>query len=209
MKSEIDDVIQRTQRYWYVDGLGEIAAGGMLVILGLYFSLFRWVEDPTFGTAIAFGQPVLLLALWWLGGKVVRALKERITYPRTGYVVVARKKKRLSRMALAALVAMLVGGLIGLIQAFASGSRVIIPTVVGGFLALTVALIGRRFGVLRFYLLAAYTFLIGLLTGFLPLVDFQQNMFIFAMFGLGWIVSGGVTLARYLASTQPPTGESA
>ena len=207
MKSEIDTVIQRTQRYWYVDGLGEMAVGLMLAIFGLYFSLLPLFENQNLGLVVALGQPVLLLLLWWLGGKAVRALKERITYPRTGYVLVARKKKPLSRLALAAITAMVVGALVGLIQAFAAGSRLIIPTVVGAFLAFSVAIIGRRFGLARFYVLAAYTFGIGLLTGILSLTETQQNTFLFAMFGLGWIISGAVTFARYLASTRPPSGD--
>lgn len=206
MKSEIDTVIQRTQRYWYVDGLGEIAVGMMLLIFGLYFALLDRIQDPTLQMVVALGQPVLFLLMWWLGGKAVRRLKERLTYPRTGYVVLPRKKKPLSRLIIAAIIAGSMGGLIGLLQALTSGSRVIIPVVVSLLLAISVAIIARRFALARFYLLAVYTALLGLLSAVLPIPENQQNVFIFALFGLGWIVSGAVTLARYLASTQP-TGE--
>ncbi len=205
MKSEIDTVIQRTQRYWYVDGLGEIAVGVMLLIFGLYFGLLGLVQNPTLQMVVALGQPVLFLLLWWLGGKAVRRLKERLTYPRTGYVALQRKKKPLSRLIIAAITAGAVGGLVGLLQALSSGSQVIIPVVVSLLLALSVAIIARRFGLLRFYLLAVYTALLGVLLAVLPISEDQQNIFIFALFGLGWIVSGAVTLARYLASTQLPS----
>jgi len=205
MKSEIDTVIQRTQRYWYVDGLGEIAVGVMLLVFGLYFALLDRVQNPTLQMVVALGQPVLFLLLWWLGGKAVRRLKERLTYPRTGYIVLQRKKKPLSRLIIAAITAGVVGGLVGLLQALSSGTRVIIPLVVSLLLALSVAIIARRFGLVRFYILAAYTALLGVLSVILPISEDQQNVFIFSLFGLGWIVSGAVTLAHYLSSTQPPS----
>lgn len=205
MRSEIDTVIQRTQRYWYVDGLGEIAVGVMLLVFGLYYSLFGRVQDPTLQMVVALGQPVVFLLLWWLGGKAVRSLKERLTYPRTGYVAMPRKKKPLSRLIIAALTAAVVGGLVGLLQALSSGARMFIPVVVALMLALSVALIAHRFALRRFYVLAAYTALLGPLAVFLPISESQQNVFIFSLFGFGWIVSGAVTLARYLASTQPPS----
>jgi len=67
-----------------------------------------------------------------------------------------------------------------------------------------VAIIARRFGLVRFYILATYTALLGVFSVVLPISEDQQNVFIFSLFGLGWIISGAVTLARYLASTQPP-----
>ena len=204
MKSEIDTVIQRTQRYWYVDGLGEIAVGLLLLFFGLSFALFDLVQNETLSMALAVGQPFVFLLLWWLGGKAVRYFKERLTYPRTGYVALPRKKKPLSRLILAALIAAVVGGLVGLLQAVSSNSQLVMPVAVALLLAFSVALIARRFGLLRFYLLAGYTFLLGLLAVLLPLSETQQNVFIFSMFGLGWAVSGAVTLARYLGSTQPP-----
>jgi hypothetical protein len=204
VKSEIDTVIQRTQRYWYVDGLGEIAVGLLLLFFGLSFTLFDLVQNETLSMALALAQPLLFFLLWWLGGKAVRYFKERLTYPRTGYVALPRKKKRLSRLILAALVAAVLGGLVGLLQAVSSDNQLMMPVVMALMLALSVALIARRFGLLRFYLLAGYTFLLGLLAALLPLGETRQNVFLFAMFGLGWVVSGGVTLARYLAHTQPP-----
>ena len=205
MKSEIDAVIQRTQRYWYVDDLGEIAVGLLLLFFGLSFLLFDLVQNETLSMVLALAQPLVFILLWWLSGKAVRTFKERLTYPRTGYVALPRKKKPLSRLILAALTAGVMGGLVGLLQAVSTNNALIMPVVVALLLAFSVAVIARRFGLLRFYLLAGYTFLLGVLAAFLPLGETQQNVFIFAMFGLGWAVSGAVTLARYLASTQPPT----
>ena len=37
MNNNLDQTIKRTRQYWYVDGLAEIAFGGLCLLLGLYF----------------------------------------------------------------------------------------------------------------------------------------------------------------------------
>ena len=32
------DVEKRVKRYWYTDGIGELAGGGMIFLIGLYFA---------------------------------------------------------------------------------------------------------------------------------------------------------------------------
>ena len=84
---EVKDVEQRVKRYWYSDGIAELASGGMFVLLGLYF----WIQ-------VIFGEGSLIsvflqviLALVMIAGFIgvswlVNTLKARLTYPRTGYV---------------------------------------------------------------------------------------------------------------------------
>ena len=73
--------------------------------------------------------------------------------------------------------------------------------------ATLITFIGWSYGLRRFYLLAVYTLLLGLPMALLPLEDkFVLALFFFGC-GLGWIVSGGLTLRGYLQNTQPPVGE--
>ncbi len=202
MQNDIDTVIRRTQGYWYVDGLGEIAIGVMLGLFGLSFLVFDLVPNGATELVVVFAQMLGFLGLWWLGGKAVRALKERLTYPRTGYVALPRKPRRTNRMVLAAIIAMLVSALVAFVQTAAS-SRAVTPILIGALLAISVAFLGRRFLLPRFYLLAAYALLVGATAGWLGLDDVRQSAFFFALFGLGWLVGGAVTLARYLAATRP------
>ena len=37
MNEDIDHTIQRTRRYWYIDGLPDIVFGSILLLLALYF----------------------------------------------------------------------------------------------------------------------------------------------------------------------------
>lgn len=206
MKSKIDTVIQRTQRYWYVDGLNEIATGLIILLIGIYFLVVNAFSTGALSAVmVGIGVPVLMLALAWAGGKIVKMLKERITYPRTGYIAFnPQKGGRRSKLKTAFIAA-------GVAIAFAflqvmlhpELSRVAMPILTAALIALAVALLGFRFGLVRFYYLAVYTALMGLLTAWLPLYDLGQNIFLFIMFGLGWVVSGAITLVRYLASTKP------
>ena len=99
MKSEIDGVARRTRRYWYEDGFAELASGGLMLLAGIglaaayriFAGLGRWVAG-SHGRA---GMVVLVVviaaqALALIIGRAMRgeiqAAKERVTYPRTGYV---------------------------------------------------------------------------------------------------------------------------
>ena len=62
MRDEIDDVIKRTQRYWYVDGLTEIAIGFLLVLIGLLFYAQETIDiDASTAPLVAIGVPAVLL----------------------------------------------------------------------------------------------------------------------------------------------------
>lgn len=89
MNVQIDTVIKRTRAYWFVDGFTEMAAGGFFILLAGIF-LLRWnTPHPSFparflsiageiSVAKFFGFLIVALLLWWL--------KDRFTYPRTGFV---------------------------------------------------------------------------------------------------------------------------
>jgi hypothetical protein len=208
MKNQIDTVIQRTQRYWYIDGLAEIAVGVLILILGLFYLLLYVIPNESLAAPlVGIGQPLIILLFWWLGGKSVRALKERITYPRTGYVAYPRKTRKFSRMALAGITGLVVSAAFALVQMALHINQNMIPMLAAAAMALAIAVLGYRFGLVRFYGLALYTLALGVITEFLPLVDLQQNAFLFSLFGLGWIVSGSITFIRYLNSTTPASQE--
>lgn len=89
MNSQIDNAIKRARGYWFVDGFTEIAAGGFFIHLAglLLFggsasqtSFSSWLLSAAVEISIAkfVGILIAILALWWL--------KDRYTYPRTGFV---------------------------------------------------------------------------------------------------------------------------
>ncbi len=208
MKDPIDAVMQRTQRYWYVDGLAEMVVGGVILIIGLFYFLLGLAEPHTVSAwVVGLGQPLIILLGWWGASKTVKALKERITYPRTGYLTYPPKggKTRLKTMALA------IGISIGMTLLVAWLSTYLhrnwIPASAGAILSIATAYLAYRLGLVRFYALAAYIFGLGILTALLALSDTFSNAFLLAGIGLGLAVSGSLTLGNYLRHTQPASPE--
>src|SRR6266508_3231018 len=104
METKLSDVEQRVKSYWYTDGIGELAGGGLILLIGLYFAGQEWLPEGSVGRTLLESSLALLL----IGGAavtrwLVNALKARLTYPRTGYVEYqASQKNTSSRRLLAA-----------------------------------------------------------------------------------------------------------
>ncbi len=86
---EIDAAVKRGRTYLFVDGFAELAAGVVFFLLGGVLLLGGLIPGESLLTQIvatgvgvvvvkAVGFLVAVLAIWWL--------KDRFTYPRTGYV---------------------------------------------------------------------------------------------------------------------------
>lgn len=207
MKDPVKNIQQRTQRYWYVDGISEIAAGAVFLIMGLFFLLIGLAETGSAtGLILAIGQPLIILLGIWGAGRAVKFLKERITYPRTGYVLYSRKpvKRRAAALVLAAVISLLMTVFIAWLTE--NYGRNWVPAVAGVLLSLVMILLGYRFGLIRFYLLGAFTFILGMAMAFLPLETKFDTAIFFSVFGLAWMSSGGLTLWHYMRNTQlaPP-----
>jgi hypothetical protein len=89
MERQIDSAVKRGRAYWFADGFTEIGAGIFLLLLGAAGLLRGFAATgeilPWFsGVALDFGilKTVLLLAFVFS----IWGLKDRFTYPRTGYV---------------------------------------------------------------------------------------------------------------------------
>jgi hypothetical protein len=89
MDSQIESVMKRGWGYWFVDGFTEILAGILFILLGGITLLSGIVPPSSFlsqfvslaeSAAIVkfLGLILAVLGLWWL--------KDRFTYPRTGFV---------------------------------------------------------------------------------------------------------------------------
>ncbi len=198
------EIIRRTQRYWYADGLSELAGGAVIALLGLYYYILGHI--PAGGTRawlMGLGLPALLILASIAARWVVARLKERLTYPRTGFVAYARPgiRRRILFSLLSAGVAAVFVFLTSLLLERLSQN--LLPILVGFLFGLLVLYLAFYFGVTRFYLVALGTFLLGLLTAWLSLPAPFDSALFFGGAGLMWILSGGLTLARYLRSTTP------
>jgi hypothetical protein len=204
MHDQIDEYAKRTMRYWYVDGLAEIAVGGVVILLALVFLIGGIMEPgPTTDFFLALGQPVIVLVGALAARKIVGKIKEQVTYPRTGYVAYRQPRSRrgIRLVALTIGIAAVFGVIFGVIANLITTRW--IPGISGAVIALLLAYLAYQNGIRRFYYMAMYTLFLGLLVVSVGAPDAYTSSLFFGGFGLGWIVSGTVTLRHYLHTTKP------
>jgi len=203
--NEIATAQRRAQGYWFVDGFAEMAGGVVLALCGaLLYAAVRtgidWLSTAALGVLIL-GFPV---TAW-----VVRALKERITYPRTGFVAYAPPSR--TRMFIAAAVGFVTAGLLAPIMAVSKGGTVSI--VVLGFGVLVGAVLAVRAwrtGMPRFYVMAAAVVAFSGVMSTSESVGVQDAIGILMLFeGLVLLANGAWTLLNYLKHTDAVEGGAA
>lgn len=198
------EIKKRTERYWYRDGLWEIGFGLANLLLGLFYLLTNLVgwQGP-WAIVLALLQIGVIVGVFLMVGRLVVFLKERITYPRTGYVAYRRASRR-SRLQKAAIAGLLSAGMAALIAVIARYQSSENQTALASSLLMAAALIylGYRFGLLRFYALGVLTVGLGLGIASLPIADPMTMFVLFGGFGLLLIASGLITLVTYLNQTK-------
>jgi len=207
MKDDFAEVEQRIKRYWFSDGIGELAGGGMFLLLAAYFGIPQFLGENNLLSVILQSSLVLVMVagifvVRWL----VTVLKTRLTYPRTGYVEYRVDKKHAIRirtlaMAFAMVIAFLMVLLARSIQIV--DSTVLVTGVVVG--VVFVILRGKSYGVQRFYLLGAISVVIGIALSFSGLPNGYSLAAFYGLMGLGVMISGGWVLFRYLKNNPLPT----
>ncbi len=204
MRDSLEDAALRTQRYWYVDGLGEITGGATILAIGGINTLLEWISRMGWveglGTA---ALPILIVAVILGARTVLTQLKERITYPRTGYIAYRPQPTRMRslRMAASALTAAFVGLATALAAKMLAGNLFYLA--IGLLIAFVTLFKGAQLSLLRFYILAVLEFGVGCVLGVLNLPLEAGLMVFLGLTGFGWILSGIWTLVHYLRSTQP------
>jgi hypothetical protein len=199
---EINETIKRTKRYWYVDGFSEIAIGLLLIFIVLLNRLVGLLHQEIVQILlVVLGTPGVIL----LGSRIVVKLKEKYTYPRTGYIAYNKQtgSRRWKRILLSGTIGMLVGVVTTLLS---NGLPIIYQQVfVTIMIASAYTYIGYSIGLKRFYWIAALTIVLGLGLCAAKLGEVPYILTFFSGQGLIWIVSGLVALRQYFGSTQPPS----
>ncbi len=203
----VKEIAMRTQRYWYEDGIWEIAYGVISTLLGVFFLLtadLNW--SGPFGFVLGIAQMIVLVGMFVSINKMVRFLKERITYPRTGFVMYRRRAPgaRLKRLLLAMLVSGATGALIGSLAVMRMTSNHM-PLIVGIMMAGSISYIGYRFHLVRLYIVATLTALWGFIVSLFRFGNLPSIGIFFTGFGALILLSGLVTLFIYMRRTHPVT----
>jgi hypothetical protein len=202
LKDPTEHLIRRTQNYWYTDGLAEIGFAFISLVLSLYFFGQATLAPGSFlYRALDVGFLLILLGTGVLVRKLILSLKARLTYPRTGYVSYPPPKTyhRLGSMLLAILISSV------LVAIFSSGENIeaYMPAASGILIGAALAYFAYRNGLLRFYVLAALSSLLGTGLSFSGTGDIYGLSLYYGFMGLGLLISGLLVLRDYLLKTQP------
>ncbi|MHB8135552.1 MAG: hypothetical protein ACYDH1_15175 [Anaerolineaceae bacterium] len=205
---DINEVMRNTRRYWYIDGIPEIAGGIIIIAIALSYMLIYQIENQmTKNLLLGFGQPALILLTSFFAGKLVTMCKQKITYPRTGLIKFRKGKtnKQIQRIFLVILIAAAVSAFVSFFASMISER--FLPVLGSFFLGAYSWYLGYFNGVRRFYIVAGSIVIFGGIISWLNLGGGYPYIILLIGIGLIWIVAGGWTLASYLRQTQPISEE--
>ena len=200
MNNNFAEVEQRVRRYWYIDGFGElVGGGGMCLILGIFFAAGEYFgADSFFGGLLQAGLLVVVIGGVLLTRLLINAAKQRVTYPRTGYVECVQPQ----RSAIAVVLSVVVGIAMALTFVFIvkqfnqiDGMVAISGTVMG------VVLLAKQvwtIPVKRFYILSLAALAYGVLLANSGLPHGYNLGLFYGLMSLSFVISGGLTLKKYL-----------
>lgn len=195
----------RAIQYWYIDGTFEFGFGLLCLILALYFLVEIHTQGTWISGLIDASLVLFILGGAWLINRLLRQLKERITYPRTGYVSYQRKRmKRGWRL----LLGMVIGGAISAITILLVTNEsiqfAVMPLISGCVLAFVLVIMGWRSALPRFYLLAGVSAGIGITLAFGGLRNYLGVAFYYLAISMVLFASGAYTLRTYLRQNPIP-----
>jgi hypothetical protein len=141
-----------------------------------------------------------------LGRWLIKALKARLTYPRTGYVEYQvdehnRNRRRITVAFVAGLVAAFSIVFAGRIVSFLDMTLALTGILVG---AILIFLQGRRSGLERFYVLGGMSIVLGIALALSGLPDGYGLGLFYGLMGVCFLISGGLTLRLYLEENPLP-----
>jgi hypothetical protein len=205
MNNQLSDAEQRVKRYWYVDGFGELMGGGLFLLLGLYFSAQQYFGDQSLvGIILQSSFALILIGGTVIARKLIHALKLRYTYPRTGYVEY-EKKSGIQRRTLAMAVAVVIA-MVSVIIARRLDSIDAMVAITGVLVAIILVVKqGWSARVGRFYILSFLALVLGITLSISGLGRGYNLGAFYGLMGTAFVVSGAITLARYLRENPLPS----
>jgi len=183
-----------------------LIAGGMFLLLGLYFSAQQYFGDRSVvGAILQSGFVVFLIGAVFFARRLINLLKVRFTYPRTGYVEYpTTEKNAVRRRIFAAAIAMTIA--IFSIVITRRMDAIDATVAVTGILVSIILLVKQEWfsGVLRIYILSAASLILGITLSISGLPGGYNLGAFYGLMGTAFAISGGLTLRRYLKENPLP-----
>ena len=201
MKEILNKTYQRTRQYWYIDGLSELAFGAICLLLAVYFTLQATLPRETLlATLLDSSFLIVFIGGFFLANRAVETAKSHLTYPRTGYV--SYPKNGQGKRWIGAGIAMLMAALVSALMVTAPASFAWMPAITGFILGAILLYFGYRIDLLRFYLLAAVSLILGSFLSIIGVGDTPGLAWFYSLISLALFLSGGFTLRRYLKANR-------
>jgi hypothetical protein len=201
----IEDALRRPKRYWNADGIPEIAIGAFWLLWGIVVlvpialpGLARWRSlISILGVLMA---PLLMDA-------AVKKWKERVTFPRGGYVQF-RPPSGTLRLTLVAIAAVLGFGAMLLVR---FGGHHALPDwmagIVGVLITLTLLQLAWRMRSVRLAVMSWFVTAAGVTVSVLHVKHDSQMIYVFLAAGVVCVLDGGLRLRDYTRQHPLPTAE--
>ena len=201
---DLAEVSRRPQRYWNVDGLPELVMGLLWVVWGAAWLIGEWVPREGAGRLYWLFAPALLV----LGGfgaiGVIKRLKARLTFPRTGFVEWREPSGR--ERTTAAAVALIIAMVLVLIVGRGGTSADHAAPVLGVILSLAFVVASLRQRAPHYLALAGVALATGLAFGAIE-GGWTSANWLFVIVGLATAALGAIRLALFLR--KHPRAEAA
>jgi hypothetical protein len=200
----------RTQRYWYRDGLEEITLGTIFLLIGgwsLATSRASWFWPGTLTYLL------LVVAFTILVPRIKTAIRERVTYPRSGYVDQggsSRQRRAVRAMVFGSVILGAIwltvryGGRAGLHPDLLARWA---PAVGGVGIAAVSAYVYMRHGLPRYLVVGVFAIVLGVGVSIECPWRLATGLFLIGV-GCAWLCCGGVTLWGYLRKAPPSADET-
>jgi hypothetical protein len=185
----IEAAINQPTRYWYVDGIPETVIGGFWLLISLGILAAELILNlHGFGYlagAFIYGTVAVGLLLPFLMPRIIRRWKERVTYPRTGYVE-PRRPTVAVKVATIALLGLMAFGTV-LLASSGSFLREWMPLAVSMVASGSLVNVAWRMRAARLAVLAPLIAVAALITT-------AMHLHVGLSYGIIWLTAGAVCL---------------
>ena len=196
LELNLDEIARRPQRYWDIDGLPELMMGLLWMLWGGAWLVGDALPHGWRSNAYWTAVPALLVLSGFASVWATKRLKERITFPRTGYVdwKEPSRRARLSAAAVAMVTAMV---LVAVAANRDAGAERVAAPLLGVILSLAFVVASLRQRAPHYLALAAVAVALGLAFGALR-AGWESVNWLFVALGAASAVLGGARLALFL-----------
>jgi hypothetical protein len=206
---DIEKIEKRTVQSFFDDGLAEIAAGFILILLSAYFFSQTVIPEGSSVNAVLTGLfLIVLVSAGFIVNRIVRFFKRRITYPRTGYVAFKKREQSPWRRAVAAIAGATIGACLAALYGLSPSSQSLFPALNGLLIGIAIFFVARRIGLVRLYVLAALTAIIGVAVAAARVEGIRGFFYFYALFGVATVLTGLVALIVYLRRSSRPAADA-